>query len=135
MQMLPPGGSNCGRLTYDLPLGCLQGGTRGSALSPKSRREGERDVFDLLGVSDSVVKLPSLWNRVSEDHPAFSPTTSDSPEGCPVPNVTFEMLRGTRDLPSRLFPQNDFSQAYYAIRKKTLTPSERNRLDLKALLT
>ena len=27
-QMLPPGGSICGRLTEDLPLGCLQGGRR-----------------------------------------------------------------------------------------------------------
>ena len=26
-QMLPPGGSICGRLTEDLPLGCLQGGS------------------------------------------------------------------------------------------------------------
>ena len=27
--MLPPEGSICGRLTYDLPLGCLQGGIFG----------------------------------------------------------------------------------------------------------
>ena len=26
IQMLPPGGSICGRWTWDLPLGCLQGG-------------------------------------------------------------------------------------------------------------
>ena len=26
IRMLPPGGSICGRLTYDFPLGCLQGG-------------------------------------------------------------------------------------------------------------
>ena len=26
IQMLPPGGSICGRLTQDLPLGCFQGG-------------------------------------------------------------------------------------------------------------
>ena len=27
IQMLPPGGSICGRLTQDLPMGCLQGGS------------------------------------------------------------------------------------------------------------
>ena len=29
IQMLPPGGSICDRLTKDLPLGCLQGGLSG----------------------------------------------------------------------------------------------------------
>ena len=37
IQMLSPGGSICGRLTYDLPLGCLQGGVQDIGFRVKGR--------------------------------------------------------------------------------------------------
>ena len=60
IQMLPPGGSVCGRLTSDLPLGCLQGGLADSS-------EVER-----LDVRYKLINFGAEWIEVNSP---TNPTT------------------------------------------------------------
>ena len=46
-QMLTPGGSICGRLTSDLPLGCLQGGWARNLLGGQVEAEVDQKLFQL----------------------------------------------------------------------------------------
>ena len=52
VQMLPPRGSNCGRLPCDLPLGCLQGGMERSGVGRGQER------FPVLRGVESHCGLP-----------------------------------------------------------------------------
>ena len=62
--MLPRRGSICGRLTQDLPLGCLQGGRDRGAVAEAELAADGLDARGGVDASQSQKSIPQIYRAI-----------------------------------------------------------------------